>query len=313
VRAGTPQPRTFTPRHRDMHRRTFQIARGWADVEPYYELRDALAPNLGAGFWNVPSGDCYVGVSPRWYVDVWGDHNREASLMSTLAATDFNAGVLRVRPNLPSILRAYGVTHLLTSYRVEGASLPFAGRSGAAYVYRIDGAARARFVPAARLVGDAEAAKRLLDPAFDPDREVLLDDASATPPAIGSATPPAPPGAASRIAITRETQDELVIEATSSSDGFLLLADTYYPGWRAELDGRPVPIHRANLSVRAVQLPKGTHAVRFTYEPPGFARGRAISAVAVSLLLVWAAAALYVAGRRSRLPIASPPHNPITT
>jgi hypothetical protein len=38
VRAGTPQPRTFTPRHRDAHRRTFQLAHGWATLAPYFQL-----------------------------------------------------------------------------------------------------------------------------------------------------------------------------------------------------------------------------------------------------------------------------------
>src|SRR6266850_1598761 len=40
VQTGTPQPRTFTPRHRDLHRRTFVRAQGWANVEPYFRLRD---------------------------------------------------------------------------------------------------------------------------------------------------------------------------------------------------------------------------------------------------------------------------------
>lgn len=303
VRAGTPQPRTFTPRHRDMHRRTFQAARGWADTAPYFQLRDVLAPNLGGGYWRVPSGDCYVGLSPRWFVDVWGDHNREIALMGFLAGYDFEAGVLKVRPNLPSVLSGYGVTHLLSSLPVQGAELPLAGRTAHAYVYRIDGAARVRFVPAARHLSDPDAAKRLLDPAFDPAREVLLADAPAeTGPTVDTAID-APGGAAApRAAITRETQTEVVVEAAAAVDGFLLLADTFYPGWTAELDGKPVPIYRANLSVRAIQLPRGTHAVRFVYEPPGVRTGLAVSAASLLMLFVWLGAALYRAkGARDRL------------
>jgi membrane protein YfhO len=299
VRTGGTPPRTFSPRHRDAHRRTFQLAHGWTDVAPYLQLRDVLAPNLGGGFWGVPSGDCYVGISPRWFVDVWGDHNRELSLMSFLAAYDFEAGVLRISPKLPGVLRAYGVTHMLSSFPAQGAALPLAGRTGNAYIYRIDGAARVRLVGVARHVTDQEAAQRLLDPGFDADREVLLHDApaSARPLAGEAVETAAGPG---RAAITKETQREIVVEAASDADGFLLLADTFYPGWSAEVDGKPVPLYRANLSVRAIQLPKGQHVVRFAYEAPGFARGLQITLLAVSLLIAWAGGTAY-AGRRARL------------
>jgi hypothetical protein len=293
VRSTAAEPRTFTPRHRDVHRRAFLDARGWANVEPYYRLRDVLAPNLGGGFWNVPSGDCYVGISPRWFVDVWGDHNRELSLMSLLARYDFNTGVLRVRPNFPKILAGYGVTHVLTSYPIDGASLPFAGRSGSAYVYRVDGAMRARIVPAGRRMSDADAAKRLLDPAFDPAREALLQNMTTDGAARNDTAAAAADGSA-RASITHETHDSLTIETMSSADGVLLLADTFYPGWTADVDGRDVPVLRANLSVRAIELPRGTHVVRFHYEMPGLAPGQAISAAAVSLLLAWLAGAVYV-------------------
>jgi hypothetical protein len=56
--------------------------------------------------------------------------------------------------------------------------MPLAGHEGSAYIYRVDGAARVRFVRAARHVrSDDEAAARLIDKAFEPDREILLHDA----------------------------------------------------------------------------------------------------------------------------------------
>src|SRR5262249_31269270 len=88
ITADTREPRTFTPRHRDQHRAAFQSAHAWADVAPYFAIRDLLEPNLGGGLWNVPSGDCYAGVSARWYVDVWGDHNRELSLLTLMSTYD---------------------------------------------------------------------------------------------------------------------------------------------------------------------------------------------------------------------------------
>ena len=66
VLADSPAPRTFTPHHRDIHRRVHgDRASGWKNIEPYYKLRDLLEPDTGAGYWNLPSGDCYVGLVPR--------------------------------------------------------------------------------------------------------------------------------------------------------------------------------------------------------------------------------------------------------
>ena len=290
VIADTPQPRTFTPRHRDIHRRTFLQARGWADVAPYFAARDLLEPNVGAAFWNVPSADCYVGISPRWFIDVWGDHNRELSLLYLLAEYDFDAQVLRTHPALPGILRAYGVTHMLTAFPAQGAGLSAPTRAGTAYVYRVAGTARARFVPAARMMDDAQAAKVLLDPGFDVDREVLLHDASAPAPAPPAGAPGGVSGTATT-RIVRESQREIQIDADVPADGFLLLADTYYPGWSATVDGRPVALYRANLSVRAIPIPQGRHDVRFTYDPPGVRSGLIVSAVATLALLGWVIAA----------------------
>ena len=68
----------------------------------------------------------------------------------------------------------------------------------------------------------------------------------------------APERAIGRATISHEDAQELLIDADASRDGFLLLADTYYPGWFAEVDGRPAPVYRANLMLRAVRCRAGT-------------------------------------------------------
>jgi uncharacterized membrane protein YfhO len=92
--------------------------------------------------------------------------------------------------------------------------------------------------------------------------------------------------------VTHEDSRQLVIEAEAPADGFLLLADTFYPGWTAQVDGTPTPIYRANHSVRGIQLPKGRHEVRFSFDAPGFARGLQITLLSVSILVLWAGGAM---------------------
>jgi uncharacterized membrane protein YfhO len=79
-----------------------------------------------------------------------------------------------------------------------------------------------------------------------------------------------------------------------------VLADTFYPGWSAAVDGAPAPIYRANLAIRAVPLARGRHQVRFEYEMPGFVRGAQVSLLGLSVLLMWIAGAAYMDRRVRR-------------
>ena len=292
---GASPPRTFTPRHRDVHRIAFQVAHGWADVTPYYDLRDVLEPNTGGAFWDTPSADCYAGVSARWYVDVWGDHNREASLMASLSYVDVRGRVLQAAPVLANVLRSFGVTHVLSTFPQTGTALAPLGREGKAWIYRVDDAARVRIVRAARPVTtDRDAMVRLVDPSFDPNDEILLHDVAGQLPSspVDDATPLST-SLQRRAVITREDGREIAIDAEAPADAFLLLADTYYPGWTAEVDGVETPVYRANVSVRGIRLPKGHHVVRFAYDPPGFTRGLQVTIAALALLLLWIGGAAY--------------------
>jgi uncharacterized membrane protein YfhO len=139
-----------------------------------------------------------------------------------------------------------------------------------------------------------------METAFDPDGEILLHDApDSAYQGVEDTTEASASTAASLPVVTHEDSRQLVIEAEAPEDGFLLLADTFYPGWTAHVDGKPTPVYRANISVRGIELSKGRHEVRFTYEAPGFWRGLQITLLAVSTLLIWVGGAAYI-DRRAR-------------
>ena len=65
------------------------------------------------------------------------------------------------------------------------------------------------------------------------------------------------------------TQDsKLTVE--TRGDAFLVLSDTYYPGWIARIDGIQVPIYRTNYAFRGILVPQGKHDVTFVYSPLSF-------------------------------------------
>ena len=75
--------------------------------------------------------------------------------------------------------------------------------------------------------------------------------------------PPAEGGA--RIRAYRNTS--VTIEVEASGPAHLVLADPYHPWWEATVDGRPVPVLRANVLLRAVAVPAGRSVVRFRFRP----------------------------------------------
>ena len=67
------------------------------------------------------------------------------------------------------------------------------------------------------------------------------------------------------------------IEATLETPGFLVLTDTYYPGWKASVDGQESKVYAADYLFRAVYLEEGEHNVEFVYDPLSFKLGLSLS------------------------------------
>ena len=86
--------------------------------------------------------------------------------------------------------------------------------------------------------------------------------------------------------IVTDLPERVVVQTESAAPAYLLLADTFDPGWSATLDGQSVPIRPAYVAFRAVALPAGPHTVVFTYEPAGFTLGLSISAAGALLAVL---------------------------
>ena len=82
--------------------------------------------------------------------------------------------------------------------------------------------------------------------------------------------------------IERDSGNEIIITVEAPTKGWLVLADTWYPGWRAQIDGEQVRIYKANYAFRALEIPPGNHEVVFTYQPVSFYTGVTISLLILS-------------------------------
>ena len=83
--------------------------------------------------------------------------------------------------------------------------------------------------------------------------------------------------------IVRDEPERVEIATEASMPSYLVLADTFDPGWTARVDGHRVPIRPAYLAFRAVFLPRGPHTVVFTYTPAGFPLGLGLTLACLAL------------------------------
>ncbi len=56
---------------------------------------------------------------------------------------------------------------------------------------------------------------------------------------------------------------KIIFETNNSSNGFLVLTDSYYPTWHATIDGRETKIYRTDFNFRGIFIPKGNHLIEF--------------------------------------------------
>jgi Bacterial membrane protein YfhO len=75
------------------------------------------------------------------------------------------------------------------------------------------------------------------------------------------------------------------VRTNADREAVLVVADSWDTGWRATLDGAPVPILRAWGVVRAVVVPPGVHRVDMEYRPARFLPGAALSLLGLLLAL----------------------------
>ena len=147
-------------------------------------------------------------------------------------------------------------------------------------------------LPRAFIVPEARVAPAAEQPLLDTDlrRTVFVEETPSEPHAL---TPAAPQVAEARI--SRYTANDVFVDVNLSDRGWLVLADAYFPGWKAfvrpfgadENQEQELTLYRANGAFRAVYLPEaGQWTVRFVYSPMSFKLGLYISFLSGMALLL---------------------------
>lgn len=130
----------------------------------------------------------------------------------------------------------------------------------------------AKFVPDNEL-GTENALQIMRVPEFDPTQTVVISSDSDVgaqrdrKEPLEEAAPLQTNISQSTATITTYTPERIEIQVSADTEGYLVLTDAYYPGWKASVNGQSQAIYRADAMFRAIQIPAGESDVTFTYSP----------------------------------------------
>lgn len=165
----------------------------------------------------------------------------------------------------PNIYRLLNVRYILWPDIERGAG-PEGGvvsrttlQDGRAYetLYAVAGLPRARLVAAATVKSDDEVVPYMLSEAFDPALEVVLAEEPPEPLDGGPVS--------GEVRWEERSPNLLRLSVTSDRPALLVVADNWFPAWRATVDGAEAPVLRAYHTLRAVPVPAGASTVEMVY------------------------------------------------
>jgi uncharacterized membrane protein YfhO len=84
------------------------------------------------------------------------------------------------------------------------------------------------------------------------------------------------------VTVTDYTPLRVTAQLRGKQPGWLVLADTWYPGWKATVDGRPTKLFRANAMMRAVLVAEGNHRVEFYFSSASIRIGAIVSGLTIA-------------------------------
>ena len=128
-----------------------------------------------------------------------------------------------------------------------------------------------------KVAGEKQARDLLADPGFDARNGVFL--IAENPPRLATC-------AGEDVSMPRHTPNYVRIDAQMQCRGMVILTDTWFPGWRATVDGKRAKIERAYGMVRGVVVEPGNHVVEMRYRPVSVYLGAALSLIACGIVII---------------------------
>jgi len=265
-----------------------------AATEPPFRIasfgpQDVLAPNAGMlyGLQDVRGYDTIVLQRYARFLDLIEPQLQNLNLYSQTTKSFTSPKTLS-----SPLFDLLGVRYVLSTAGISDPHYRLVAGGPVKVYENSDALPRAFVVYRAAAAPDAAAAlTRIADQAFRPGKEVVVEG----PASLALANDAGHGGAA----IKQYGANRVTIDVITDSSGYLVLADTYFPGWTARIrpassgqgEWRTVDVVPADEAFRAIPLAAGHWTVEFRYQPLSFRTGLVISSLSLAVLLLMLAVA----------------------
>lgn len=228
-------------------------------------------PNVGM-FYSLADIRGYDSIIPKQYAELMGLLASQNELLYNRIAPFYSPD-----PFDSPLISLLNVKYVLTTRPLPNAGYTLV-YDDEVKIYRNEQVLpRAFMVPRARVIPDRAALFAAMKQ-FDPTREVLLEEEPGVARAASCTLKP--------VSMEKYAGSEVVVKSEQACAAWLVLADSYFPGWIAQIDGADAPLYKADYNFRAVFVPAGAHTVRFKYSPLSFRAGLIGSFLGAMLLLL---------------------------
>lgn len=259
------------------------LKKGWQDIAAYRYFTNSLYPDQNVLFsiahMDINTGGLIprrIALTSQLAKDLLIDMDLQTASMSSLAK---------------NVLSLSSVSFFISAYPLEAANVsliakvaPPSQTTFPAYLLYQNQTPKPRVYMAykTKTIETAEQAVLELGKEDFLAQNVVLTESDLESSRLGKLDP------ASKAHVEFSSNDEVVVKVETSSDGLLVLTDSFYPGWRAYIDGAVTPIYQVNISQRGVIIPAGIHTVRFFYQPQSFVIGKGITLVSMIIVSLMA-------------------------
>ena len=197
------------------------------------------------------------------------------------------------------------IQQLGTALKLSGPFVRLAGpvadaAGSTVFAYKIPDANPYAWVASVIVKAPTEVARNtVLDPNFNPGTVAVADPADSAIKGVSLTAMPAP--ARARVTVTSYAPGaiDMTLDQPATAGQALVLAENYFPGWRATVDGHPAVVARMNFNLIGIVLPAGAKSIQVRFDDVAYERGKVVTLVSLAVaLLVWIAG--LVADRRRR-------------
>ena len=198
----------------------------------------------------------YSGIKPRSYQDI----------------------IDVVGPANETLWRMLNVKYIITGQQVNLPGLKLIQSGDKTFLYQFeDVLPRAYFVDSVSDATPMEILENIKNNTFDPKKIAFTEGERIQVDTIGKNA---------FVKINKYDDEKIELNVNATGNNLLFLGDTYYPiGWNANIDGKPVKIHKLNHGFMGVVVPKGEHKIDFLYKPKSFYEGRILT-LTLNILII---------------------------